>query len=230
MKRFLILLLALAMLTGLAACGEVKQAEVVENVEPEKNTIVIETPPAMVNGPQASQAPVSTYAPVSILPTTAPSATPGPVAITTPEPSAPSPSPSAAPEGGNGQSGGSSQEKPFEYADDSGKDYNATATQEEKNNAVWGYITGQGVNFRVGPGKEYKIYESLAKGTRLKILGTANAEWVKVWYNDYLIGYVSGDYISVGTPGQDASIVTPSPEPSTAPADDSGSDAVIISP
>lgn len=228
MKRLLILLLALAMLAGLAACGEVKQAEVVENVEPVNDTIVIETPPAMVNGPEA---PANTYLPVSILPTTAPSATPVP--ITTPEPIlAPTPSPTPAPSGQTAPDGGTPQQKPVEYADDSGKDYNPTATQEEKNNAVWGYINANMVNFRVGPGGEYKIYESLPKGTRLKILGTANAEWVKVWYNDYLIGYVAGKYISVGVPNQDATVITPSPSPgSTAsPEPDSGSDAVIITP
>ena len=114
----------------------------------------------------------------------------------------------------------------FKYADDTGMDYNATATQEEKNNAVPGYITGDGVNFRVGPGKGYKVYESLPKGTQIKILAKAESGWIKIWYKDYLIGYVSADYVAYGTPGEDAAILTPSPEPT----DDSGSEAVIVTP
>ena len=51
MKKLLTLLLALAMLLALAACGETKEADVVANVDPENNSVVIETPPAIVSGP-----------------------------------------------------------------------------------------------------------------------------------------------------------------------------------
>ena len=37
------------MILGLAACGDTQQADVVENVDPEDNSVVIETPPAIVS-------------------------------------------------------------------------------------------------------------------------------------------------------------------------------------
>ena len=50
MKKILALILAMALVLALAACGETKEAEVVENVDPNNNNIVIETPPAVVSG------------------------------------------------------------------------------------------------------------------------------------------------------------------------------------
>ena len=193
MKKILTLLLVLAMVLALAACGETKEAEVVENVDPQDNNLTIETPPAIVSGPDT---PVETYPAVNVLPTTAPdidpNATPVPVPTTTPEetpgdenvppPADNPPEATATPE--------------ITYADDTGKDYNVTMTEDEKNAGRWGYINAQWVNFRVGPGTEYKIYESLPKGAPVLILGYSDNGWAKILYDDYMIGYVARNYVT----------------------------------
>ena len=51
----------------------------------------------------------------------------------------------------------------------------------------------------MGPGTNYKIYESLPKGTMVKILGYEGG-WCKIWYNDSVIGYVAGEFISEKAP------------------------------
>ena len=68
MKKILTLILVLGMILALAACGDTKQADVVENVDPVNNSVVIETPPAIVSGPDT---PTETYPAVNALPTTA---------------------------------------------------------------------------------------------------------------------------------------------------------------
>ena len=216
------MLLALAMILGLAACGGTQQADVVENVDPENNSVVIETPPAIVSGPDTT--PAENYPPVNVLPTTVPTTDPNP-AVTI------APTPSTAPESGNGNgnnasdntgsttpSGSADNDDDFEYADDTGLGYNPTATNEEKNNAWIGYTNVDWANFRVGPGTEYKIYESLPKGSQVKVLGYTNNGWAKVWYNDYLIGYIASNFISSKAP--EASVVitpTETPAPTAAP-------------
>ena len=74
MKKILTLILVLGMILALAACGDTKQADVVENVDPVNNSVVIETPPAIVSGPDT---PTETYPAVNALPTTAPTTAPG---------------------------------------------------------------------------------------------------------------------------------------------------------
>ena len=225
-KKYVLLLLALAMILGLAACGGTQQADVVENVDPEDNSVVIETPPAIVSGPDT---PTENYPTVSALPTTVPTADPNPVVSIAPAASpttgegdgkpnmddyaniTPAPNPwntNAEEDDGDG----------FEYADDTGLSYNPTATDDEKRNAWIGYTNVDWANFRVGPGTEYKIYESLPKGSQVKVLGYTNG-WAKVWYNDYLVGYIASNFISSKAPDSTASvIITPStPAPSITP-------------
>lgn len=187
MKKLLALILILAAVFALAACGETKEAEVVENVDPGDNNMVIETPPAIVSGPDT---PVE-YAPVETLPTTAPTTVPVEVPTATP---APTPAPEA-----NTDDNSDGQEGEIEFADDTGDMYYPTATQEEKFYAKIGYTTVDWANFRVGPGTNYKIYESLPKGTMVKILGYEGG-WCKIWYNDSVIGYVAGEFISEKAP------------------------------
>ena len=220
MKKLLALILVLAAVFALAACGGTEEAEVVENVDPGDNTMVIETPPAIVSGPDT---PVDQYPPVSTLPTTAPTAvpveqaTPAPVVTTAPDANTGS---TGNNEGGTGTAGNTGNTgnngDEFEYADDTGDSYNPTATQAEKNNAKIGYINAEWVNFRVGPGTNYKIYESLPKGAQVKILGYEGG-WAKIWYNDYLIGYVAKNYVSDKEP-EAAVIVTETPAPTEEPA------------
>ena len=85
------------------------------------------------------------------------------------------------------------------FADDSGEMYYPTATDAEKNNGKIGYTNVQNANLRVGPGAQYKIYESLSKGTELRVLAI-EGDWAKVWYEGRILGYVYNDYISYGAP------------------------------
>ncbi len=57
-----------------------------------------------------------------------------------------------------------------------------------------GTITGSGVNLRSGPGTNYAVLTTMAKGTSVTILGTSGS-WYKIQYGSYT-GYVSGDYLS----------------------------------
>ena len=198
MKKLLALLLVFASIFALAACGGTQEAEVVENVDPGDNNMVIETPPAIVSGPDT---PATQYTPDTALPTTAPTSAPVIVPSTTPAPeNAQTPDPNyqlnptesttePAPDPGS----------EIEFADDTGDMYYPTATQEEKLYAKTGYTTVEWANFRVGPGTNYKIYESLPKGTMVKILGYEGG-WCKIWYNDSVVGYVAGEFISEKAP------------------------------
>ncbi len=68
-------------------------------------------------------------------------------------------------------------------------------------NAAPGVVTGNGVNFRSGPGTGYGIYNCLPRGTYVTVEET-NAGWCKVIYNG-VTGYMSADYISIrNTPQQ----------------------------
>ncbi len=193
MKKTLTLLLVLVMVLALAACGETKEAEVVENVDPHDNTMVIETPPAIVSGPDT---PVETYPAVNVLPTTAPVGT-DPNAGTIPVPTTP-PEETQGDEN-NGEPVADPTPTPvpeITYADDTGKDFEVTMTEAEKKAGHWGYINAQWVNFRVGPGTEYKIYESLPKGAPVLVLGYSDNGWAKILYDDYMIGYVARNYVT----------------------------------
>ena len=219
------------MVFSLAACGDTKQADVVENVDPENNSVVIETPPAIVSGPDA---PTENYPSVNVLPTTVPTTDPFPAVSALPSTTT-SPSgdgstrptfpptdatPEPNPYTSNTGSGSSNDDgDDFEYADDTGLSYNPTATDAEKNNAWIGYTNVDWANFRVGPGTEYKIYESLPKGAQVKVLGYTSNGWAKVWYNDYLVGYIASNFISSKAPDANANvIITPStPAPTAAP-------------
>ena len=62
-------------------------------------------------------------------------------------------------------------------------------------NADPGVVTGNGVNFRSGPGTGYSVYACLPKGTQVTVNGVEGG-WYKVSYNGQN-GYMSKDYISV---------------------------------
>lgn len=223
MKKILALLLVLATVFALAACGDTKEAEVLQNVDPGDNSVVIETPPAIVSGPDT---PVDQYPSVSALPTTAPttvpSVEPSAVPVPTTEPGANNGNTgntgnTGDNNGGNNNNNTNNGGDNFEYADPTGESYNATATQDEKKNAKTGYINAEWVNFRVGPGSQYKIYESLPKGAEVKVLGYTDNGWAKIWYNEYLVGYVAKNYVSEQAPSDDAVVVTETPTPTETP-------------
>ncbi|MGL5712616.1 MAG: SH3 domain-containing protein [Paraclostridium sp.] len=61
-------------------------------------------------------------------------------------------------------------------------------------------ITGNGVNFRKGPGTNYSSITKFNKGTKVEFLGTEGS-WIKLKYNG-TEGYVHSDYVS-GTSSSD---------------------------
>lgn len=204
MKRALTLLLALVMILALAACGETKEADVVENVDPESNSVVIETPPAIVSGPDT---PVENYPSVDTLPTTVPTANPNPSATTVPGPAATpgvtivdgTPGTGTETPTDNTPADTTEDHPEITFADDTGEMYYPTASDLDKQNAKWGYTNVLHANFRVGPGEQYKIYESLPKYAPVKVI-SIEGKWAKIWYDGYMLGYVYKDYISFGTP------------------------------
>ena len=204
MKRALTLLLALVMILALAACGETKEADVVENVDPESNSVVIETPPAIVSGPDT---PVENYPSVDTLPTTVPTANPNPSATTVPGPAATpgvtivdgTPGTGTETPTDNTPADTTEDHPEITFADDTGEMYYPTASDLDKQNAKWGYTNVLHANFRVGPGEQYKIYESLPKYAPVKVI-SIEGNWAKIWYDGYMLGYVYKDYISFGTP------------------------------
>lgn len=186
------------------------------------------------------------YQPVDTLPTNAPVSDPGTgsaIGVTTPT-SAPStgtgtgagtgtgtavgvpiptkdPSTTGTGTGGTGtggtETGGTTQQPEITFADDSGEMYYPTASDWDKQHGKIGYTTVALANLRVGPGTQYKIYESLRKGAELRII-SEEGQWVKVWYDGIILGYIYKDYVAYGTP----------PAANIAPAPDSGGSAEII--
>lgn len=220
MKKIFVLILALVMVLALAACGETKTAEVVENVDPNNNNIVIETPPAVVSGTDNTYTPETSLPgannPVpTTAPTSAPPATVAPVATAVPATTAPD---GTGAEGGE-EEGGEEEGVEVDNPADGYKDYKGTINQYEKTHGKDGYIRGEGVRFRVGPGVEYKTIAFLNKNEKVQIVDELASGWCKIWYNDY-VGYVYGKYVSLSPVEETAVVVTPTPTPAptTAPA------------
>lgn len=201
MKKILTLILVLATVLSLAACGSSEPADVVENVDPNDNSVVVETPPAIVSGPDT---PAETYAPVQALPTTAPTTVPNVAPTTVP---APTQVPS---EGNNGSTDGNSDNTEERDPDDGYKKNNPTVTQWELDHGEDAYIfnTENGVFFRVGPGTEYEIIRGLAFGTKILLVEEGPAGWCKIVYNGD-VGYVYGRYVTRTDPNDASVVITP---------------------
>lgn len=75
-----------------------------------------------------------------------------------------------------------------------------------------GYISGNLVNFRTGPGTGYRVIDKLEKGTKLSVLGVG-IDWYHVQVESTGIsGYVYGKYVTLKNP-----ITPPTPKPTTLP-------------
>lgn len=75
-----------------------------------------------------------------------------------------------------------------------------------------GYISGNLVNFRTGPGTGYRVIDKLEKGTQLYVL-SAGIDWYHVQVESTGIsGYVYGKYVTLKNP-----IAPPTPKPTTLP-------------
>ena len=215
MKKILALILAMALVLALAACGETKEAEVVENVDPNNNNIVIETPPAVVSGTGNN---AGTYTPDTSLPSAAPTTVPTSAPTSVPPATA---VPTAAPDGTTTTTDGSTTEggdnadgNETGSKEDGYEDFKSSITNYEKTHGKDGYVNGDGVRLRVGPGVQYKTICFLDKNTKLLIVDELASGWCKIWYSDQ-IGYMYGRYVSL-KPIEDTPVVpdtTPSPTP-----------------
>ena len=75
-----------------------------------------------------------------------------------------------------------------------------------------GYISGNLVNMRTGPGTGYRVIDKLTKGTELVVL-SVGIDWYKIQVKSTGIsGYVYGKYVPQKNPGS-----TPTPEPPVLP-------------
>lgn len=75
-----------------------------------------------------------------------------------------------------------------------------------------GYISGELVNFRTGPGTGYRVIDKLKKGTELYVL-SVGIDWYKVQVESTGIsGYVYGEYVTQKKPSS-----TPTPKPTSLP-------------
>lgn len=75
-----------------------------------------------------------------------------------------------------------------------------------------GYISGNLVNMRTGPGTGYRVIDKLGKGTEL-VVHSVGIDWYKIQIKSTGIsGYVYGKYVTLKNPGS-----TPTPEPPVLP-------------
>ncbi len=229
MKKILALILAMVMILALAACGETKEAEVVENVDPNNNNIVIETPPAVVSGTGNN---AGTYTPDTSLPSAAPTTVPTSAPTSVPPATA---VPTAAPDGTTTTDGSTTEGGNSENGDETGskadgyEDFKSSITNYEKTHGKDGYVNGDGVRLRVGPGVQYKTICFLDKNTKLLIVDELASGWCKIWYSDQ-IGYMYGRYVSL-QPVEDTPVVpdtTPTPTPTPAPTKTPDEEPVIV--
>ena len=75
-----------------------------------------------------------------------------------------------------------------------------------------GYISGNLVNMRTGPGTGYRVIDKLNKGVEIVVL-SVGIDWYKIQVKSTGIsGYVYGKYVTLKNPGS-----TPTPEPPVLP-------------
>ena len=61
---------------------------------------------------------------------------------------------------------------------------------------VYAYVNGSVVNLRVGPGTDYAVKDSFARGTLVQVLDRSNAKWWRVSMNS-VVGYMSANYLKL---------------------------------
>ena len=77
-----------------------------------------------------------------------------------------------------------------------GASFPTTPTTDMKNNAQKGHVTGDQVNMRKGPGKDYNSIKKVAKNTNVTLYKEYNGWWFLKCGSDY--GYIKSDYIAKG--------------------------------
>lgn len=85
--------------------------------------------------------------------------------------------------------------------------------------AAYGVCTGEGVNFRTGPGTNYAMIKKIAKNVELGIISSDGSWYYALCGGDY--GYISATYVRItanATPAPSPSdVATPTPGASTSP-------------
>jgi N-acetylmuramoyl-L-alanine amidase len=71
-----------------------------------------------------------------------------------------------------------------------------------------GYVTGDAVRVRSGPGREYAIEGHLNRGDRVTVTGV-EGEWYSVVTEDGLAGWIAAAYVGFGADGEPAGDVLP---------------------
>ncbi len=186
-------LLISVLVFSLAACGQ--QAAQPTPAAEETKEIAVETAPP---SPTPTPTPTPSVPPVavttvpmpmpSVSPTVSITETPDPTGATAATAASPtvSPSPSVSP---------SPTPTPYSYD----AEFASTILPDSvtiPENAVSGYISANGVNFRGGPSASAKIIGTLNSGTAVSILGAENG-WTEIVVNG-VAGYVKSDYVVKG--------------------------------
>ena len=77
-----------------------------------------------------------------------------------------------------------------------GASFPTTPTSEMKNNAQKGHVTGDQVNMRKGPGKDYASIKKISKNTNVTLYKEYSGWWFLKCGSDY--GYIKSDFIAKG--------------------------------
>lgn len=62
------------------------------------------------------------------------------------------------------------------------------------------YVTGERVNFRVGPSTSHQVVGALDYGSAVVALGPTDGGWVNIRGADGTTGYMSGQFLSRESP------------------------------
>lgn len=62
------------------------------------------------------------------------------------------------------------------------------------------YVTASRVNMRSGPGTQNSVVDSLARGTAVEAVASADGDWVQIRTAQDQLGYVSGQFLSSDAP------------------------------
>lgn len=176
--------------------------------------------PAPTPTPTPAPTPKPTQNPVIIvIPTPAPSTQPSPSPTPTPTPApapTPSPEPTPAPGGGVVVIGGDPSPVPSAAPTPEPTPSPSAQPVEERS----GFINGDYVRFRSGPGTNYSIIETYNRGKALTVTGTVG-DWTACVI-DRQSGYVYSEYVTLDEdedPGEDP-VPTPTPSQTPFPSDE----------
>ena len=197
-----IFLLIAVLVFSLAACGQRTVQQGGDEPEPTKEVVVETAPPSPT--PTPTPTPTVSVPPVAVttVPMPMPSVSPTVGVTNTPEPTAESGTAAASPTVSPSPSASPSP-TPTPYSYDAA--FASTIMPDSvtiPEDAIDGYLTANGVNFRGGPSTSAGIIGTYDMGTKLTIIGSENG-WTEVII-DGIPGYVRSEYISTSYVGSNA--------------------------